>query len=103
MIGIRGVLAESLLVNLWRYITSTGRTSCIDWPKISTMLWSAIILGFLRSRSPRVIWKRERARIMDAADMRPMVAIAEESESMFWSVEEKISTENCEVWFTFDV
>lgn len=42
---------------------------------MSTMLWSAINFGFLRSRIPRVMWKREMERIMDAAEMRPMIAV----------------------------
>jgi hypothetical protein len=50
-------------------------TSCIDWPRSRTMLWFAMIWGFLRSTAASVMWKSEMLRIIADAEMMAMVVV----------------------------
>lgn len=44
-----------------------------DWPRIQTSAWSATVIGLVRKKKPRVMWKSEREVRIVVADMSAMV------------------------------
>lgn len=51
------------------------RTSPIDSPRIQTRAWSAMVLGLVRKKKPKVRWKREREVMMVLAEMSAIMTI----------------------------
>lgn len=47
----------------------------IDSPKIHTIAWSAMVLGFVKKKKARVTWKRQREVRIVLADMSAMSAV----------------------------
>lgn len=46
----------------------------MDWPRIQTKAWSATVMGFVRKKKPRVMWKSEREVRIVVADISAMFA-----------------------------
>ena len=45
------------------------------WPRTCTRIWSLMVLGLVRKKKPRVMWKRQREVRIVLAEMSAMVVV----------------------------